>query len=68
VNTHHHQALKAVAKGLVVSATAPDGVVEAVELPGKRFVLGVQWHPECLFQKYPEHFKPFKAFVEACRD
>jgi putative glutamine amidotransferase len=66
VNTHHHQALKAVAKGLVVSATAPDGVVEAVELTGKRFVVGLQWHPECLFQKYPEQFKPFKTFVEAC--
>jgi putative glutamine amidotransferase len=66
VNTHHHQALKAIGKGLVVSAKAPDGIVEAVELPGKRFVVGVQWHPECLFQKYPEHFKPFKAFVEAC--
>jgi putative glutamine amidotransferase len=67
VNTHHHQALKAIASGLAVTATAPDGVVEAVELPGKRFVLGLQWHPECLFQQYPEHFKPFKAFVEACR-
>jgi putative glutamine amidotransferase len=67
VNTHHHQALKAIPSGLAVTATAPDGVVEAVELPGKRFVLGVQWHPECLFQKYPEHFKPFSAFVDACR-
>jgi putative glutamine amidotransferase len=65
VNTHHHQALKAIGKGLAVTATAPDGVVEAVELSGKGFVLGVQWHPECLFQQYPEHFKPFKAFVEA---
>jgi putative glutamine amidotransferase len=65
VNTHHHQALKAIAKGLVVTATATDGVVEAVELPGMRFVLGVQWHPECLFREHPEHFKPFKAFVEA---
>jgi putative glutamine amidotransferase len=65
VNTHHHQALKAIASGIVVTATAPDGVVEAVELPGKRFVLGLQWHPECLFKEYPEHFKPFKTFVEA---
>lgn len=67
VNTHHHQALKAIGSGLTVAATAPDGVVEAVELPGKRFVLGIQWHPECLFKQYPEHFKPFKALVEACQ-
>ena len=66
MNTHHHQALKAIGRGLVTTAVAPDGVVEAVELPGKRFVVGIQWHPERLYEQYPEHAKPFKAFVEAC--
>jgi putative glutamine amidotransferase len=46
VNSRHHQCVDQVAGGLVVVARAPDNVVEAVELPGKRFVLAVQWHPE----------------------
>ena len=43
---HHHQALDLLAAGLVVSAWAEDGTVEAVEAAGQRFCLGVQWHPE----------------------
>lgn len=46
VNSRHHQAIRSVGSGLVVTATAPDGVVEAVEDPLMRFCLGVQWHPE----------------------
>ncbi len=46
VNSLHHQALKDVAPGLAVTARAPDGLVEVVEVEGCRFGLGVQWHPE----------------------
>lgn len=46
VNSAHHQAVKEPALNLVVSARAPDGVIEAIEAPGRRFCLGVQWHPE----------------------
>jgi putative glutamine amidotransferase len=46
VNSRHHQSVRAVAPGFVVSATAPDGVIEAIEKPDARFCLGVQWHPE----------------------
>jgi anthranilate synthase component 2/putative glutamine amidotransferase len=46
VDCHHHQALDRIAPGLTPSAWAEDGVVEAVELAGRRFCLGVQWHPE----------------------
>ncbi|WP_371651440.1 MULTISPECIES: gamma-glutamyl-gamma-aminobutyrate hydrolase family protein [unclassified Streptomyces] len=46
VPTYHHQAVDRLAEGLVVSARAEDGTVEAVELPGEAWVLGVQWHPE----------------------
>ncbi len=46
VSCHHHQAVDRVAPALTVVGTAEDGTVEAVELPGARFVLGVQWHPE----------------------
>lgn len=46
VNSRHHQCAGAVAPGLVVTASAPDGVVEALELAGRSFILAVQWHPE----------------------
>jgi putative glutamine amidotransferase len=46
VNSRHHQAVAAVAPGFLVSATAPDGVIEAIEDPSAPFCLGVQWHPE----------------------
>ncbi|QEU95556.1 gamma-glutamyl-gamma-aminobutyrate hydrolase family protein [Streptomyces kanamyceticus] len=46
VPTYHHQAVDRLGKDLVVSAHAADGTVEAVELPGPSWVLGVQWHPE----------------------
>ena len=48
VNSRHHQAIRpdALGEGLVVTGRAPDGVIEAVELTGERFVVGVQWHPE----------------------
>lgn len=65
VNSHHRESGKAAHGGLVVSGVAPDGVMEAVELPGKRFVLGVQWHPEFLLTPADEAI--LKGFVDACR-
>jgi putative glutamine amidotransferase len=50
--------------GLVASATAPDGVIEAIEDPGKRFCLGVQWHPEN-FYRTGEFRSIFEGLVEA---
>ncbi|MBB4895024.1 putative glutamine amidotransferase [Streptomyces olivoverticillatus] len=46
VATHHHQSVDRLGEGLVASAYAEDGTVEALERPGGGFVLGVQWHPE----------------------
>ncbi len=50
VNSRHHQAVKDVGANLVVTATAPDGVIEALEDPSQRFCLGVQWHPENFYR------------------
>ncbi|OXR41083.1 gamma-glutamyl-gamma-aminobutyrate hydrolase family protein [Nocardia cerradoensis] len=52
VNSWHHQAVDRPGEGLVVSGRAPDGVVEAIELPG-RPVLGLQWHPEAIVDLDP---------------
>jgi putative glutamine amidotransferase len=66
VNSRHHQAIKQVGEGLVVTGTAPDGVIEAVEDPSRRFCLGVQWHPEN-FYRTGEFSALFEAFVRATR-
>lgn len=66
VNSRHHQAVRRPGKGLAVNARAGDGLIEGVEMPGKKFVLGVQWHPESLSDRYPEAQALFNAFVEAC--
>uniref|UniRef100_Q01Y57 Peptidase C26 n=1 Tax=Solibacter usitatus (strain Ellin6076) TaxID=234267 RepID=Q01Y57_SOLUE len=65
VNSRHHQCLGRVASGLVVVATAVDNVIEAVELPEKRFVIGVQWHPEDRVDG--EDGKLFAAFRHAIK-
>jgi putative glutamine amidotransferase len=64
VNSLHHQGLKDVAPELRITGYAPDGLVEAVELPDHPFGLAVQWHPEWLTDQLPTQ-KLFKAFVEA---
>jgi putative glutamine amidotransferase len=66
VNSRHHQAVKDAGEGLAVAATAPDGVIEALEDPGRRFCVGVQWHPEN-FWRTGEFRELFEAFVQACR-
>jgi len=64
VNSRHHQAVKQVAPGFVATATAPDGVIEAIEDPAARFCLGVQWHPENFFRT-GEFRALFEGFLEA---
>jgi len=66
VNSRHHQAVKTPAKGFRVSATAPDGVIEAIEDPSARFCLGVQWHPEN-FWRTGEFWPLFEGFVDEAR-
>ncbi len=66
VNSFHHQAVDRPAPSLKVTATAPDGVVEALEHQDHPFVVGVQWHPEGMWNHSPETLKFFCRFVEAC--
>jgi len=63
VNSFHHQAVRQVAPGLVVSARSPDGVIEGIESAHDLFVVGVQWHPECMTDRYPAMLEIFAAFV-----
>jgi putative glutamine amidotransferase len=66
VNSRHHQAVKQVAPNFYVSATAPDGVIEAIEDPSAPFCLAVQWHPENFWRT--GEFRPlFETFVEAAQ-
>ena len=62
VDCHHHQALGRIAAGLTPTAWAEDGVVEAAEAAGRRFCLGVQWHPEA-----GQDRRLFEALVDAAR-
>jgi len=65
VNSAHHQAVDAAAPGLKVNALAPDGVVEGIEDPARRWFIGVQWHPE--FAIDPGDNRIFESFLAACR-
>lgn len=68
VNTIHHQSVDELGEGLVVNAISPDdGIIEGIELPGSRFVIGVQWHPENMWRTRPHSKRLFRALVEAAR-
>ena len=64
VNSRHHQAVDKAAEGFTVSATAPDGVIEAIERPTGHFCIAVQWHPEN-FWRTGEFRSLFEEFVKA---
>ena len=68
VNSAHHQAVKVIGEGFVVTAQSTDGIIEAIENPSKRFVIGVQYHPERMLKvpELREHAqKLFEAFIKA---
>lgn len=63
-NSFHHQAVKDVAKGFIVTALAADGVIEGIEKEDEEFVVGVQWHPEMMAARgNTEMLKIFKKLV-----
>jgi putative glutamine amidotransferase len=68
VNSTHHQAVREPGAGVLVSARAPDGVAEAIELPDLPFAIGVQWHPEACLRHDPRHAALYRGLVEAARN
>ena len=68
VNSFHREALVEISDQVVVSAYSEDGLVEAIERPDRRFVMGVQWHPERLIEETKDADALFKAFVRAAHD
>ena len=68
INSVHRQGVKKLAPGLIVEATAPDGIIEAVSVKGARsFAFGAQWHPEYKAKDNPDSVKLFEAFGDAVR-
>ena len=65
VNSVHHQGVRLLGRGLQAAALAPDGLIEAVCLPGPGFALGVQWHPERLQDEASKRL--WRRFAAACR-
>lgn len=65
VNSAHHQAVDAAAPGFLINARAPDGVIEGIEDPAKRWFIGVQWHPEYSIDQGDP--KILAALIDACR-
>ena len=66
VNSFHHQAVKRVAENFAVTAKSADGVVEAIEWEDDRFAVGIQWHPEMMFDS-DEQQAVFRALIQSCK-
>ena len=66
VNSYHHQAIHELAPDFVVNATSEDGIIECISIPGERFTLATQWHPEMMYDS-ELMARIFKAFIDACR-
>ncbi|MCH5584065.1 gamma-glutamyl-gamma-aminobutyrate hydrolase family protein [Shimazuella sp. AN120528] len=67
VNSFHHQGIKKIGKNFDATVTAPDELVEGIEMRGERFVVGVQWHPEMMIDQQLESKTLFEVFVQTCK-
>ena len=68
VNSYHHQAVRRLGENLIVSSYATDGIIEAIESTVHSFVIGVQWHPECLIVSEDSDFLTlYESFIHHCR-
>jgi putative glutamine amidotransferase len=67
VNSAHHQAVCLPGDGVLVVSKAPDGIIEAIELPQYNYCIGVQWHPEAMVKVSDTMMPLFKSFIQASR-
>ncbi|MBK3496479.1 gamma-glutamyl-gamma-aminobutyrate hydrolase family protein [Viridibacillus sp. YIM B01967] len=68
VNSFHHQAIRKIPYGFEISAIASDGIIEAFESENHQFVMGLQWHPECMLLRNDQvSAKIMNAFINACQ-
>jgi putative glutamine amidotransferase len=65
VNSFHHQAVKNLAAGLQVTSRSADGIIESIEHGEHIFLVGVQWHPELMWQRDRSFLKLFELFIKA---
>ena len=63
-NSFHHQAIEKLGLGLIASAQTSDHIIEAVEMPSRSFVMGIQWHPEAMFQTSEKMRQLFRQFIK----
>lgn len=68
VNSFHHQCIRVLGKELKISAVASDGIIEAIESDNLPFVVGVQWHPECMTETSDSMRELFFTFVEKSKN
>lgn len=68
VNTYHHQGIMKLGEGLIPMAYAPDGLIEGVYNPSKKFLVGLQFHPERMLPEHPGNQRVFDAFISAIKD
>lgn len=66
VNSYHHQAIKDLAPAAKPMAYSTDGLIEAIYVPGKKFIQAIQWHPEFSYESDEKSVKLMKAFTDAC--
>lgn len=64
VNSYHHQAIKDLAPSLIANAISEDGLIEAISMPDKKFVMAVQWHPEFLWKDSKENNLIITEFIK----
>jgi putative glutamine amidotransferase len=67
VNSYHHQGIKRISDKFMPAARAEDGLIEAIFMADKKFIMAVQWHPEFIYKSDEMNAKIFEEFVGACK-